>query len=122
MKTLAITLAESEGLTAYALSAENLEQVAGGAYGGASDIVEAITKGLVEVVKMLLGELTFDDLIEFEEWYLPREKIIDALLVGHVRVDYYRVYMAMSKGNREEIRENVFWQIHIDDPDPEKWF
>ena len=122
MKTLAITLAESEGLTAYALSTENLEQVAGGTDGSAAEIVEAITKGLVKVVKEMLGEVTIDDLVEFEEWYLPREKIIDALLVGYVKYEYYRIYMIMSKANRAEIRENVFWLIHIDDPDPEKWF
>ena len=122
MKTLAITLAEAEGLAAYALSTENLEQVAGGTCGSSSDIVKAITNGIVEVVKMLLGDLTFDDITEFEEWYLPREKVIDALLYGHVRSDYLQIYMAMSKGNRAEIRENVYWKIHEDDPDPEKWF
>ena len=118
MKTLAIILAESEGLTAYALSTENLEQVAGGTDGGHMEIVEVITKGLVKVVKSMQSEFTFTDFREFEEWYLPREKVIDTLLIGYVTDFYYRTYMAMSKMNRKEIRENVYTIIVDPDPDP----
>ena len=122
MKTMAITFAESEGLTPYALSADNLEQVAGGTDGGHMEIVEVITKGLVKVLKSMQSSFTFLDFREFEAWYLPREKVIDTLLYGYVRPDYYRIYMVMSDNNRKEIRENVYAIIVDPDPDPEMWF
>ena len=104
---------EEKELVGMELTAEDLEQVAGGigTDGDPAWILELITRAVLKAVRQLMGSLIIDDYETFSDWYEQNEKIIDVLVQPWLASDYYAIYMAMRKGPRAAIREDVFMRI-----------